>query len=71
MPLLVMTLIFFAGLIAVMLDTKYLTIKPWASGTLIAIYCFGMFLLIMNFSIYVVKRGKKGLEKFLKGILFY
>ena len=63
-------LYFVTGLIAVMLDTKYSTIKPWASGTLITIYCFGMFLLMMNFSIYVVKREKKDLEKFIKGIFF-
>ena len=63
-------LFFVTGFIAVMLDTKYSTIKPWASGTLITIYCFGMFLLMMNFSIYVVKREKKDLEKFIKGIFF-
>jgi len=63
-------LCFLTGLVAVMLDTKYSTIKPWASGTLIALYCFGMFLLIMNFSIYVVKLEKKDLEKFIKGMFF-
>ena len=61
-------LFFVTGLIAVMLDAKYSTIKVWASGALIAIYCFGMFLLMMNFTIYVVKQEKKDLEKFIKGI---
>jgi hypothetical protein len=61
-------LFFVTGLIAVMLDTKYSTIKPWASGTLITIYCIGMFLLMMNFTIYVVKQEKKDLEEFIKGI---
>ena len=63
-------LYFVTGLMAVMLDTKYSTIKPWASGTLITIYCIGMFLLMMNFTIYVVKQEKMDLEKFLKGIFF-
>ena len=61
-------LFFVTGLIAVMLDTKYSTIKPWASGTLITIYCIGMFFLMMNFTIYVVKQEKKDLENFIKGI---
>jgi len=61
-------LFFVTGLIAVMLDTKYSTIKPWASGSLITIYCIGMFILVMNFTIYVVKQEKKDLEKFIKGI---
>ena len=63
-------LYFVTGLIAVMLDTKYSTIKPCASGTLITIYCIGMFLLMMNFTIYVVKQEKMYLEKFIKGIFF-
>ena len=61
-------LFFVTGLIAVMLDTKYSTIKPWASGSLITIYCIGMFILMMNFTIYVVKQEKKDLENFIKGI---
>jgi len=61
-------LYFVTGLIAVMLDTKYSTIKPWASVTLITIYCIVLFLLMMNFTIYVVKQEKKDLEKFIKGI---
>ena len=61
-------LYFVTGLMAVMLDTKYSTIKPWAYGTLITIYCIGMFLLMMNFTISVVKQEKKDLEKFIKGI---
>jgi hypothetical protein len=61
---------FVTGLIAVMLETKYSTIRPWASGTLISIYCFGIFLLMMNFIIYVVKQEKEDLEKFVKGIFF-
>ena len=63
-------LFFVTGLIAVMLDTRYSTIKPWASGTLIAVYCIGMFLLMMNFTIYVVKQEKKDLEEFIKWIFF-
>ena len=63
-------LYFLTGFIAVMLDTKYSTIKPWASGTLITIYCIGMFLLIMNFTIYVVKQERKDLEEFIKGTFF-
>jgi len=55
-------------IMAVMLDTKYSTIKLWASGTLIAIYCIGIFLLMMNFTIYVVKQEKKDLENYIKGI---
>ena len=61
-------LYFVTGLIAVMLDTKYSTIKPWASGTLITIYCIGMFLLMMNFIIYEVKQETKDLEKFIKDL---
>jgi uncharacterized membrane protein len=63
-------LFFVTGLIAVMLDAKYSTIKLWASGTLITIYCIGMFLLIMNFTIYVVKQERKDLEEFIKGTFF-
>ena len=63
-------LYFLTGFIAVMLDTKYSTIKPWASGTLITIYCIGVFLLMMNFTIYLVKEEKKDLEKFIKDIFF-
>jgi len=63
-------LFFVTGFIAVMLDTKYSTIKPWASGTLIIIYCIGVFLLMMNFTIYLVKQEKKDLEKFIKDIFF-
>jgi len=61
-------LFFVTGFIAVMLDTKYSTIKLWASGTLIAIYFIGLFLFMMNFTIYVVKQEKKDLENFIKGI---
>jgi hypothetical protein len=61
-------LYFVTGFIAVMLDAKYSTIKPWASGTLITIYCIGMFLLMMNFIIYEVKQEKKDLEIFIKDI---
>lgn len=61
-------LFFVTGFMAVMLDTKYSTIKLWASGTLIAIYCIGIFLLMMNFTIYIVKQEKKDLENFIKGI---
>ena len=61
-------LFFVTGFMAVMLDTKYSTIKLWASGTLIAIYCIGIFLLMMNFTIYVVKQEKKDLENYIKGI---
>lgn len=65
----ILGILFFAtGFIAVMLDAKYSTIKPWASGTLITIYCIGMFLLMMNFTIYIVQQEKKDLEKFIKGI---
>ena len=63
-------LFFVTGLLAVMLDEKYSTIKLWASGTLITIYCIGMFLLIMNFTIYVVKQERKDLEEFIKGTFF-
>jgi len=37
-----------------------------ASGTLIIIYFVGIFLFMMNFTIYVVKQEKKDLENFIK-----
>ena len=61
-------LFFVTGFMAVMLDTKYSTIRLWASGTLIAIYCIGIFLLMMNFTIYMVQQEKKDLENFIKGM---
>jgi hypothetical protein len=61
-------LFFVTGFMSVMLDTKYSTIKLWASGTLITIYCIGIFFLMMNFTIYEIKQEKKDLENFLKGI---
>jgi len=63
-------LFFVTGLMAVMLDTKYSTIKLWASGSLITIYCIGMFLLIMNFTLYLVKQEKKELGDFIKNMFF-
>jgi hypothetical protein len=63
-------LFFVTGLMAVMLDTKYSTIKLWASGSLITIYFIGMFLLMMNFTLYLVKQEKKELEVFIKSIFF-
>jgi len=63
-------LFFVTGFIAVMLDTKYSTIKPWASGMAITIYCIGIFLLMMNLTIYLVKQEKKDLEEFIKDIFF-
>lgn len=67
----VMGILFFVtGFIAVMLETNYSTIKPWASGTLITIYCIGVFLLMMNFTINLVNQEKKDLEEFIKGIFF-
>ena len=61
-------LFFVTGFIAVMLDTKYSTIKPWASGMAITIYCIGIFLFMMKFTRYVVKQEKEDLENFIKGI---
>ena len=61
-------LFFVTGLMAVMLDMKYLTFKLWVSCALITIYCIGVFLLMMNFTIYVVKQEKEDLENFLKDI---
>ena len=59
-------LFFVTGLMAVMLDMKYLTFKLWVSCALITIYCIGIFLLMMNFTIYVVKQEKEDLENFIK-----
>jgi hypothetical protein len=59
-------LFFVTGLMTVMLDTKYLTFKLWVSGTIITIYCIGVFLFMMNFTIYVFKKEKEELENFIK-----
>jgi len=61
-------LFFVTGLMAVMLDTKYFTFKLWVSGAFITIYCIGIFLFMMKFTIYVVKQEKEDLKNFLKDI---
>jgi hypothetical protein len=59
---------FMIGFMVVMLNTKFFTFKTWISGTFITIYCIGIFLFLMNFTIYVGKQEKGDLEGFIKDI---
>jgi protein-S-isoprenylcysteine O-methyltransferase Ste14 len=59
---------FVIGLMAVMLGTKYWTIKTWVSGTFLTIYCIGIFLFLMKFINYVGKQEKEDLESFMENI---
>jgi uncharacterized membrane protein len=64
----ILGILFFLTGLSVMLDTKYMTFKLWISGTIITIYCIGMYLFMMNFTIYAFKKEKEDLENFIKGI---